>query len=824
MQTDYDSYFERATGYRRYAYQRRFATAAKLPDVVCAPTGAGKTEAVVCGWLWRTRPEAEPARPTLRRLVIALPMRVLAEQTVRRVENILGRLGLSEEVTVTQLLGGASYDVRHAWTLHPERRQILIGTVDMLVSRALNRGYADGRAAWPVSFGLLNADVLWVFDEVQLLDAALITSGQLDVFRRDPAVNGYGATHGPAALSVWMSATLMPEWLQTVDRPDIVGLRSLGLSDEDRCEPLLSRLRAHKTVERLPHAGDDIEATARAVVAAHDEITAEAPFTLVLCNTVKRALDVADALDRLAGPEVEKLVLHSRFRPPDRKVAVERLENSISASGGRIVVSTQVIEAGLDLDAHVLVTESCPVASLIQRLGRLNRAGKHSGGGRLLWVSPPHPAPYDPQAVAIAEALLERLDDASPDALAQAVEADPELLGAPPEALVLRRDDLEELFDTSPTLDGDETDIRAFIRLGEDHDAYVVWRDDPAGDRRRPARDELCPVPLAEARELVKAVEAWRWSYVDDKWERLSSRTALRPGVVVVVGVEAGRYDATSGWSPTAREPVTALARPDGLRLEADQHDPDSATGDWIRLHDHTEAVVARTEQIVGALGEALTETEREALTITAVWHDAGKAHPVMAARLAGGKASAAGGVGGDAVYAKSGPPPVPGDAPVVSEDDARRSHGRMRHEVASVLALDAAGLDLAPATLRLARYLVGAHHGKLRLLARTEVAGGGAASSGSGREVLGVRDGDAFGGDIPLHGSHVVPAVVADLELFTLGSLECETWTESALELVAEVGAFRLAWLEALLRGADQLVSAQERAAAATAAEGGSA
>jgi len=32
----------------------------------------------------------------------------------------------------------------------------------MLLSRALNRGYASGRARWPVEFGLLNQDALWV--------------------------------------------------------------------------------------------------------------------------------------------------------------------------------------------------------------------------------------------------------------------------------------------------------------------------------------------------------------------------------------------------------------------------------------------------------------------------------------------------------------------------------------------------------------------------------------------------------------------------------------------------------------------------------------
>ena len=40
----------------------------------------------------------------------------------------------------------------------PKRPAILIGTQDMLLSRALNRGYGMSRYRWPMHFGLLNND------------------------------------------------------------------------------------------------------------------------------------------------------------------------------------------------------------------------------------------------------------------------------------------------------------------------------------------------------------------------------------------------------------------------------------------------------------------------------------------------------------------------------------------------------------------------------------------------------------------------------------------------------------------------------------------
>jgi CRISPR-associated endonuclease/helicase Cas3 len=84
-------------------------------------------------------------------------------------ENGLGWLAKYSPVV---LMGGEDYG---EWDLYPEREAILIGTQDMLLSRALNRGYGMSRYRWPIHFGLLNNDCLWVMDEVQLMGSGLAT-------------------------------------------------------------------------------------------------------------------------------------------------------------------------------------------------------------------------------------------------------------------------------------------------------------------------------------------------------------------------------------------------------------------------------------------------------------------------------------------------------------------------------------------------------------------------------------------------------------------------------------------------------------------------
>ena len=84
-------------------------------------------------------------------------MRVLVEQTRDEARKWLSNLGVAEKVAVHVLMGGEDAD---EWDIHPEKPAILIGTQDMLLSRALNRGYATTRYHWPIDFGLLNNDCL----------------------------------------------------------------------------------------------------------------------------------------------------------------------------------------------------------------------------------------------------------------------------------------------------------------------------------------------------------------------------------------------------------------------------------------------------------------------------------------------------------------------------------------------------------------------------------------------------------------------------------------------------------------------------------------
>ena len=235
----FQDFFYLATGSAPYPYQVRLAEGSSFPTLLKAPTGSGKTEAAVLAWLWRWQEHAEESirRKTPRRLVYCLPMRTLVEQTVGRVEGWISNLGLESQVGVVALMGG---EPRTQWYLHPEKPFIVVGTQDMLLSRALNRGYGSSPSMWPVEYGLLNNDSLWIMDEVQLMANGLPTSTQLAGLRQKLQ------TFGPTG-SLWMSATVQPGWLATIDHPAPLDSQVSGLDQDDLANPGLGK--RHKRPE-----------------------------------------------------------------------------------------------------------------------------------------------------------------------------------------------------------------------------------------------------------------------------------------------------------------------------------------------------------------------------------------------------------------------------------------------------------------------------------------------------------------------------------------------------------------------------------------------
>jgi CRISPR-associated endonuclease/helicase Cas3 len=860
----FDRWFETLTGHTSpRSWQRQLAQEMSCRDrLIRIPTGLGKTEGVLSAWSFHRLCRSDDCWP--RRLVWCLPMRVLVEQTEQSARTIAERLPASQRPEVHVLMGGEDSG---EWFLFPERSAILIGTQDMLLSRALNRGYASGRARWPVEFGLLNQDALWIMDEVQLMDVGLATSAQLQAFRGEDQRKSIRPCH-----TWWMSATLQPDWLRSVDT---VQQHAEWVRDPCSVPPTqrtgglwdVTKSLTCDAVER-----GDANTFAQRVLTEHaaTPTSEHGRITLVVCNTVERACQTFDNLQAAGRTNGIELV-HSRFRPAERQNWRERFLSraACTADADRIIVATQVVEAGVDISAGCLITELAPWPSLVQRFGRCARYG---GSGRVVVVDRGRDEkaapPYSPEELESAwEALqtLTAVEIASLEAHEESLTAEgrERLFPYSPSHLLLRRE-FDELFDTTPDLTGADLDISRFIRSGDERDLQVFWielaKEEKPSDKQRPQRSELCSVPFLKARDWLCGAEtktnrkpklrgsmrAWIWDWLDGEWIE-ASRASLLPGRIVCVAASCGGYRVDRGFDPVAVEtvPVVPTPEPPAETQALDQADnrqdgENLSYNEWKTIACHSGEVTAIVGEIAHQL--ALGEEIEKVLALAGHWHDVGKSHPAFQGALRSNDRPRR----QDLAKGPQGCWLRPlGTYRFADNSDSRPA---FRHELASALALFAVletfqpqhpallgpwgealqllglsivvsaptaspppsiqqVLDCSADEFNLLAYLVASHHGKVR-------AGLHAAPKDQdyrdrdhrGLPIRGVREGDHLPGICLDSAAGPLPELSLTLEPASLG-LSTRTgasWRGRCDQLLAQFGPGGVAFLESLLRAAD--------------------
>ncbi|MYF64303.1 MAG: CRISPR-associated endonuclease Cas3'' [Rhodothermaceae bacterium] len=778
-------------------------------------------------------------KQTPRRLVWCLPMHALVDQTKEVIESWLRSLDQAAIVTngllptpedVHVLRGGKS---SRRWLYTPERAAIIVGTQDMLLSRALMRGYTSAPTLWPMEFGLLHRDVQWVFDEVQLMGAGQATSAQLEAFRRADLGSKERIVPAYPTRSLWVSATLEPEWLATVDfqAPTKVLRINSGGEMDTRIRKLV---RAPKHISKSPiipesgvsrHEKAYINQLTTAVLNAHRSDH----MTLAIVNQVVRAQRLYQSICRIlskksSGPEV--ILLHSRFRSAERERELRRVLSD-NRSSDILVIATQAVEVGIDISAAVMFSELAPWASMVQRFGRANRKAEVDGGASVYWIdllafpeTDPSKAaktsaslaqPYEVRELEDARKKLLTLQDVAPVHL-------PGIDSIDSHTRVVRRNDLDDFFDTDADLNGFHIDISAFVRNAKDTDVRVFWRSEQVSWEEVPeaGERELCAVPIGLAKKWIQDVgKANRKPvfFIRDLqsrqrdgqdgdgppgWEKLKSDPW--PGLTILAFPRAGGYSERLGFTgkpadiPVSINSCNSYEANGSLADVLDGHDDDteSELGCQVLLKDHLDHVTEEVEELSDKLG--LSHTTKRLLARAASWHDLGKAHEAFQSTMQRGL---------NGVEATTDP-----FLAKTAKSNLRHERAYFRHELASALALLAHEKWSRDADLL--AFLVAAHHGKVRMNLRalprepenTEVE----------RFSRGVWEGDRLPA-LELGSSEFWPGGSLTLSVMELGfnELSKKSWVERTGDLLHKFGPFSLAYLEALLRIADWRASRKE-------------
>ena len=402
---DFGDFFEavHGVGKRPFSWQedllRHLVTTGTWPEQIVAPTGAGKSSVVEIHVFAVALFAVGAAKRVPRRLAVVVNRRALTDAHAARAarirsllaeapadDSILSRVrdalvGLrvfeaeDRAPLVTATMRGAAATDR-AWLNAPEACAVLCMTPAMWASSLLFRSYGASRLARPRLAGMLALDAAVVVDEAHLSRQILVTARRV------------GQLCAPSAQRLGVSALQTVEMTATPsgDATDIVGVTPELLAHDAR---LAARVRAPKSARyvettewpvngKMTKAYRD-EFVSRVLTAVEDarELLPEGPRTVgCVLNRVDSAVQVAKALGE-QGLNCRLWV--GRMRPWDLE-RMRREEPGLfdvsGAQGVDVLVATQTIEVGVDLDLVHMVTELASASALAQRAGRVNRLGR----------------------------------------------------------------------------------------------------------------------------------------------------------------------------------------------------------------------------------------------------------------------------------------------------------------------------------------------------------------------------------------------------------------------------------------------------------------
>lgn len=429
-----------------------------FPDAIIAPTGAGKSTGVYAHVF---RAALDPSAPS--RLVHVTPRRSLVDQMYEEMEALsevlkgenlspilqevrdrlmARRLTLvdgSENSSVSPIVAvsrrGGMYGKRdREWLLDPSACTVMTMTAHQAISALLFKGYGTSLTSRSIEAGMLAVGTTMIFDEAHTVRQAVKTA------RSVSRIMSHSELDVLPLEVVEMTATPTDDIMElpntvTVTENDYMNpsLRIGRVLSSPKPVTVLHEKEAAKPLDKWAKG---IKGTVSKIVASearvlHDTVGRGAGGRTVgvVVNTVAEAGTIADGL-RESGLTV--VVITGRMRSADRDLLTGRFGDvegaypGVLSSRGNsdvdVLVATQTIEIGVDINLAGMVTVVSSADSLAQRFGRVNRGGETTPAP--ITVVVPDTAEtkgngiYSGEEVSAAVAWLESLEDGNASTLA----------------------------------------------------------------------------------------------------------------------------------------------------------------------------------------------------------------------------------------------------------------------------------------------------------------------------------------------------------------------------------------------------------------------
>jgi CRISPR-associated endonuclease/helicase Cas3 len=353
----YPLFYKTITGFDPYEYQLKVSELlfSGKNVILTVPTGAGKTWASVLPFLYaqQTGKSDFPQK-----MIYSLPLRTLANSIYFDVTKVLNE----KEINA----GKSSIHTGEYKNDEHFENDIIFSTIDQTLSNFLCFPLSLSKRQANINAGALVGSYL-VFDEFHLLDSKLsmaTTIGMLKFLKN-------------LCRFCIMTATLSQEYINKLKKA--VNAEVVSINDFPEDVAIIKSLK-------IPEGHD----AKKSVIVKDETINAQTILkqhkkkTIVICNRVEKAQKLYNDIissdltgfENLSGLDKSNIIcLHSRFFDEDRKKKEKELKllfgnkNEESA----ILISTQVIEAGMDISCDTIHVEISPINSFLQRAGRCAR-------------------------------------------------------------------------------------------------------------------------------------------------------------------------------------------------------------------------------------------------------------------------------------------------------------------------------------------------------------------------------------------------------------------------------------------------------------------
>jgi len=107
---------------------------------------------------------------------------------------------------------------------------------------------------------------------------------------------------------------------------------------------------------------------------------------LIVLNTINTAQQIYRSFVEYPVPDTEYIFLSTHITPKERLERIAKIKDT-SSKRRKIIVSTQLIEAGVDIDVDIVYRDMAPLDSINQVAGRCNRNNRQNSCGKVILVT-----------------------------------------------------------------------------------------------------------------------------------------------------------------------------------------------------------------------------------------------------------------------------------------------------------------------------------------------------------------------------------------------------------------------------------------------------